>query len=290
VDVFEMTVEDFPDDPAIDNGAAVLTYREFYEAADEVAAILNGLGIGREDRVGVRMKSGTVELYVAIMGVLLSGGCYVPVDADDPDERARTVFDEADVAAIIGDDLVVTSRGAQRSGVPAAAPQPDDDAWVIFTSGSTGTPKGVAVSHRSAAAFVDAEARMYLQERPLGVGDRVMAGLSVGFDASCEEMWLAWRYGSRSVAGRERRHCGLHRPHLVDVVARCGPGRNPTAHPRGRSVPARDRCQVRVPGARGVEHLRTYRGHRRLLRSPADGRATGADRTAARRVGPRGRR
>ena len=67
---------------------------------------------------------------------------------------------------------------------------------MIFTSGSTGKPKGVAVSHRSAAAFVDAESRLFLQAEPLGVGDRVMAGLSVAFDASCEEMWLAWRYGA----------------------------------------------------------------------------------------------
>ena len=52
------------------------------------------------------------------------------------------------------------------------------------------------MSHRSAAAFVDAEARMFLQDAPIGPGDRVMAGLSVAFDASCEEMWLAWRYGA----------------------------------------------------------------------------------------------
>ncbi|OUD86426.1 Linear gramicidin synthase subunit D [Clavibacter michiganensis subsp. michiganensis] len=57
-------------------------------------------------------------------------------------------------------------------------------------------PKGVAVSHRSAAAFVDAEARLFLQEEPIGPGDRVLAGLSVAFDASCEEMWLAWRHGA----------------------------------------------------------------------------------------------
>ncbi|MCG8154311.1 AMP-binding protein, partial [Pimelobacter simplex] len=63
-------------------------------------------------------------------------------------------------------------------------------------SGSTGTPKGVAVTHRSAAAFVDAEAGMFLQDAPIGPHDRVMAGLSVAFDASCEEMWLAWRYGA----------------------------------------------------------------------------------------------
>ena len=54
----------------------------------------------------------------------------------------------------------------------------------------------MAVSHRSAAAFVDAEARIFLAEDPLGPGDRVLAGLSVAFDASCEEMWLAWRHGA----------------------------------------------------------------------------------------------
>ncbi|MFY9714106.1 MAG: Pls/PosA family non-ribosomal peptide synthetase, partial [Microbacterium sp.] len=50
--------------------------------------------------------------------------------------------------------------------------------------------------HRSAAAFVDAEANLFVQESPLGPGDRVLAGLSVAFDASCEEMWLAWRHGA----------------------------------------------------------------------------------------------
>ena len=75
-------------------------------------------------------------------------------------------------------------------------PRPEDDAWIIFTSGSTGRPKGVAVSHRSAAAFVDAEAGLFLRDAPLGPGDRVLAGLSVAFDASCEEMWLAWRHGA----------------------------------------------------------------------------------------------
>src|SRR3954447_15450084 len=194
VDIFRATVEQAGDEPAVDVGNDVLTYTELAEAADELAVELNTHGVGRGDKVGVRVNSGTTDLYVSILGILLSGGAYVPVDVDDPDERARLVFDEADVAAIVGNDRTVVLR---HEGPPRDLEEPDlgDDAWVIFTSGSTGTPKGVAVTHRSAAAFVDAESRMFLQDAPLAVGDRVMAGLSVAFDASCEEMWLAWRYG-----------------------------------------------------------------------------------------------
>ena len=126
----------------------------------------------RGDKVGVRIKSGTTDLYVAILGTLVAGAAYVPVDADDPDERARVVFEESRAAAVVGNDLEVVSRGALEGDDPADAavaagyPSPEDDAWVIFTSGSTGTPKGVAVTHRNAAAFVDAEARMYLRTPP----------------------------------------------------------------------------------------------------------------------------
>ena len=132
---------------------------------------------------------------MAILSTLAAGAAYVPVDADDPEERADLVFTEAGVAGVITEAGLSRGPGYSR-GWSAADPHPNDDAWIIFTSGSTGVPKGVAVTHRNAAAFVDAEARMYLQDNPIGPGDRVLAGLSVGFDASCEEMWLAWRYGA----------------------------------------------------------------------------------------------
>lgn len=198
VDVFRATVEQAADEPAVDAGTGVLTYAELAEAAEALAAELHGYGVGPGDKVGIRVSSGTTDLYVAVLGVLLAGAAYVPVDVDDPDERARLVFGEAHVAAVVGNDLTVVPRreAEAREAREAQEPGLGDDAWVIFTSGSTGTPKGVAVTHRNAAAFVDAEARMFLQDAPLGVGDRVMAGLSVAFDASCEEMWLAWRYGA----------------------------------------------------------------------------------------------
>ena len=208
-----------PDAPALDDTVTVLTYAELTEQARRLAAELVAVGVCRGDRVGVRVPSGTTDLYVAVLGVLHAGAAYVPVDVDDPQERADLVFSEAGVTAVVGSrrQVSVPSPGSSSASSPARSPRrpaarsardgrrhpvslPDvhveDDAWVIFTSGSTGVPKGVAVTHRSAAAFVDAEARMFLQDSPIGPGDRVLAGLSVAFDASCEEMWLAWGHGA----------------------------------------------------------------------------------------------
>jgi len=235
LDILDATVRRHPNEPALDDGATVLTYRALSAEVEALRATLADAGVGAGDRVGVRMPSGTVDLYVAILAVLAAGAAYVPVDADDPEERAHLVFTEAAVSAVIGagrvvdvvdliegraadtgclsqEDTVTTRRPAQADnsrpsqtdtvtdGPALLGPTPDHDAWIIFTSGSTGKPKGVAVTHRSAAAFVDAEARLFLAEEPIGPGDRVLAGLSVAFDASCEEMWLAWRNGACLVA------------------------------------------------------------------------------------------
>ncbi|HEX2247814.1 MAG TPA: Pls/PosA family non-ribosomal peptide synthetase [Arthrobacter sp.] len=196
VDIIQETIAAYPAAPAIDDGDTCLSYEALGSRIDEVARHLWASDIGAGDRVGVRVPSGSVDLYIAILGILVSGAAYVPVDADEPDERAETVWAEAAVCAVVGEGLVITSvPGVQTLG-NSPQPHPDDDAWIIFTSGSTGKPKGVAIQHRSAAAWADAEAEMFLPERPLTRGDRVLAGLSVAFDASCEEMWLAWRNGA----------------------------------------------------------------------------------------------
>ncbi|WP_207944718.1 Pls/PosA family non-ribosomal peptide synthetase [Actinomadura rubrisoli] len=190
LDILDETALRHPYAPALDDGASRLDYDGLRAEVAELAKDLERIGVGRGDRVGVRVPSGTADLYVAVLAVLTAGAAYVPVDADDPDERAGLVFGEAGVCAVIGEGRAVEPRGVPAGR--AGRPEPDDDAWIIFTSGSTGRPKGVAVSHRAAAAFVDAEARLF----PADPSDRVLAGLSVAFDASCEEMWLAWRHGA----------------------------------------------------------------------------------------------
>ncbi|MFI1889985.1 Pls/PosA family non-ribosomal peptide synthetase [Streptomyces jumonjinensis] len=207
LDILDATVHRHPDALAVDDGTAPLTYRALHGRVEELRRRLARAGIGPGDRVGVCVPSGTAELYIAILAALAAGAAYVPVDADDPEERAGLVFAEAAVSAVLREGGTIAPGVREPSGTPGARPAPGDDAWIIFTSGSTGAPKGVAVTHRGAAAFVDAEARLFLARgaagqgspRALGPGDRVLAGLSVAFDASCEEMWLAWRHGAALV-------------------------------------------------------------------------------------------
>ncbi|MGP5300557.1 Pls/PosA family non-ribosomal peptide synthetase [Corynebacterium variabile] len=200
IDILRATAQDHPEASAIDDGSGALSYTELLDAVEAKAAVLRSAGVRPGDRVGIRVDSGSKELYISILAVILARAAYVPVDVDDTDERARLVFGEAQAVGIVGNGGYVPRENGDVQGTQDAEashdPTPDDDAWIIFTSGSTGVPKGVAVTHRSAAAFVDAEAILFLQDDPLGPGDRVLAGLSVAFDASCEEMWLAWRHGA----------------------------------------------------------------------------------------------
>ncbi|MBF4593021.1 amino acid adenylation domain-containing protein [Curtobacterium flaccumfaciens] len=203
-DVLATTAATHPDATALEDPAGSVDYSALLDLVRAQADDLARRGVRRGDRVGVRIPSGGRDLYLSILAVLAAGAAYVPVDADDPEERATLVFGEAGVVGVIGAGGVLRDRDGTELPVtdPAASaelPRETDDAWIIFTSGSTGVPKGVAVTHRSAAAFVDAEARMFLQAAPIGPGDRVLAGLSVAFDASCEEMWLAWGHGAALV-------------------------------------------------------------------------------------------
>ena len=230
-DVVCDSAEKHPEAAAIDDGE-ILTYAELIEDVEAWAAELRSHGVMRGDHIGIRMTSGQRDLYLAILATLAAGAAYVPVDADDPDERAEMVFGEAGINGIFTDEGFRKLNPS--AGVDQDEPHLDDTAWIIFTSGSTGKPKGVAVTHRSAAAFVDAEAALFLQANPLGPEDRVLAGLrclrrilrrdvaGMGpwrLPSSSTTFFGPLRHGLGPVAHSPRYHGGLHRSYLGGTVA-----------------------------------------------------------------------
>ncbi|WP_334123974.1 AMP-binding protein, partial [Glutamicibacter sp.] len=98
IDILQSTAQAHPDAPAIDDGERTESYAELLDEVKAKALRLHEQGLGAGDRIGVRVESGTRHLYEWILAILWVGAAYVPVDADDPDERANTVFTEADVA------------------------------------------------------------------------------------------------------------------------------------------------------------------------------------------------
>ncbi|MEU6235807.1 amino acid adenylation domain-containing protein [Kitasatospora sp. NPDC047058] len=136
-------------------------YAGLERLANRLAHHLRGLGVGAETPVGICLERGAWTV-VALLAVLKAGGCYVPIDPAQPQERMAMML--ADTAAPV---VITRAAAAGRlpagvravvveelalDGLPDTAPEvtvdPGQAAYVLFTSGSTGRPKGVVVEHR----------------------------------------------------------------------------------------------------------------------------------------------
>ncbi|WP_410613647.1 amino acid adenylation domain-containing protein [Amycolatopsis sp. lyj-109] len=180
-----------PDVLAVRQGATRLTYAELVAAAWGVAAALRERGVGRQTRVGV-CGHRTPALVTTVLGVLFSGGCYVPLEPGGPRARLSGIVADAGVSLVIGDAAVAEFGPALGIDVPPpAAPgvcpaTPDSTAHVLYTSGSTGRPKGVLTTHRNIVAFAGGFAGR------LGVGPdtRTLGIASPGFDAFTMDVFV----------------------------------------------------------------------------------------------------
>ncbi|MGX7825165.1 amino acid adenylation domain-containing protein [Actinokineospora sp. 24-640] len=169
-------------EPAVRQWDATLTYEQLWARASGVAGELRALGAGPEDRVGVLMAR-TPDLVTALLGVLLSGAAFVPLDPALPPARRQAMLADSGAVALVSDvdsmtSLPVVRPGSLGSVDPVTAA--DGLAYVLYTSGSTGTPKGVLVTHANLLAFAAECAR----RTGAGLGTRALAAASVGFDAA----------------------------------------------------------------------------------------------------------
>jgi non-ribosomal peptide synthetase-like protein len=220
-ELFEATASARPDAPAIDAaalgiGGAAWTYAQVDARANQLARWLRDRGIGRGHFVGLWLPR-SADAYLVLLAILKSGAAYVPMDPDYPPDRVAFMLSDARAKALItlGDmarrlppvDCQVVPLDELASQLPQQNPArlarhdtaatPDDIAYVIYTSGSTGRPKGVPISHRAVCHLVRAEGRIFA----VTPNDRVYQGFSLAFDASVEEVWLAFFAGATLVPG-----------------------------------------------------------------------------------------
>jgi len=168
-----------------------MSYGDLSRRAERLARHLRSLGVGLDVRVVLEMER-SPELIIAMLGVLMAGGAYVPIDPSDPAERRAFLRRDSGAAVWIGKADVEACGEA--SGALDLPVDPASLAYVLYTSGSTGRPKGVAVAHRAINRLVlDTD---YIQ---LGPRDRIAHLSNTAFDAATFEVWGALLTGAALV-------------------------------------------------------------------------------------------
>ncbi|SFK98991.1 amino acid adenylation domain-containing protein [Streptosporangium canum] len=197
-----------PDAVAVSSGDVRLTYRELDERSNQMAHRLLALGAGPEVPVAVLMER-SVDVVVAILGIVKAGAFYLPVHHAYPLERKQWIMDQSGAPVLLADEAM-RERGLPRGGhvlipgtdrelaaspvtAPGTATDPDQLAYVIYTSGSTGHPKGVAVTHRDVLGL--AFDRIW----DTGRHERVLMVAPYAFNVSTYELWVPLLHGGRIV-------------------------------------------------------------------------------------------
>jgi amino acid adenylation domain-containing protein len=193
-----------------------LTYGELNARANRLAHHLRGLGVGPDVRVGICIER-EPELVVAVLGVLKSGGAYLPLDPTYPRERLLDmVQDSAPVvmltqAALAGrlagldvPLLALDEDAAWWNGQPESDPEraglmPEHLTYVIYTSGSTGRPKGVEMTHRGASNLL----HWYLGATRISERDAVLVVTSFSFHLTQRNLLAPLFVGGRVHLARE---------------------------------------------------------------------------------------
>ncbi|ASR33933.1 non-ribosomal peptide synthetase [Prauserella marina] len=210
----ERQAELTPDAIAVVCEERQLGYAELNAEANRLARMLVAKGIGTEDVVALAVPR-SIELVIAILGVLKAGAAYLPLDPEHP--ASRIDFMVADSGAKLTVSTVDQGELAHYSGTNLdRAVALDNAAYVIYTSGSTGTPKGVVVTHEGIGSLVaTAVDRLGVDEH-----SRVAQFASSGFDVAVWDLTMSLGTGARSViVPAERRVAGRE---LTDYLTRHG--------------------------------------------------------------------
>ncbi len=213
-EMIEEQAERTPEREAVRYRGEGISYRELEERANRLANHLIERGVREGERVGVCL-SHSIEVVVAILGVMKSGASYVPVDVEHPLSRVEMVLEDAGVRQVIvdqeqadrfeGRQVIVLGSDKENEQVsqcssirPSVEAGAEGLAYIIYTSGSTGRPKGVKITHRSLVNYVWWARGVYQQGEALDFAFYS----SLAFDLTVTSIFVPLVSGGRVVVYR----------------------------------------------------------------------------------------
>ncbi|CAH0342915.1 non-ribosomal peptide synthetase/type I polyketide synthase [Rhizobium sp. CECT 9324] len=211
------------------HGSQVMTYDDLEKRSNQFARHLRSVVPGQGERIAL-LADRSLDMLVALIGIMKAGHTYVPLDPGHPETRLRQTLATAHPIALVCDselgadlagdnvtlihldrdaDTIATLSGSELEELPSDT---ETTAYVIFTSGSTGTPKGVAISHRALTNFLQSMAR----EPGFTSNDVLVAVTTISFDIAGLELYLPLIAGGQVViADRSQVEDGFGLVHLV---------------------------------------------------------------------------
>jgi amino acid adenylation domain-containing protein len=200
-----------PDRAAVTDGDGLSTsYAEFNARANQLAEHLLAMGIAPETPVGVSLER-SIEMLVALLGILKAGATYVPLDPAYPRDRLEQMMDEVAMRFLVTEERLLGSLprslpytlllDRERADIalrskadPGGWSDPTGLAYVVFTSGSSGRPKAVGVAHRAVVRLIRGGGFA-----DLGSDEAFLQLAPVSFDAATLEIWGPLLNGGRLV-------------------------------------------------------------------------------------------
>ncbi len=229
-DLLEKSAELYPEKTAVKYKGEAVSYRELNGSSSRLSLCLMENGVTLDSRVGVYIDK-SIDAVIALLGILKSGACYVPLDPFSPPDRIKRIIEDCALQYLItssnktlqlkqlvqdknelkylfltdierkdwkedftGAKIVFKDEIAQEYTLPQRklTIKSDNLAYILYTSGSTGAPKGVMITHRASLAFVN-WAYDYIRVTP---NDRLSSHAPFHFDLSVFDIYVAFKAGA----------------------------------------------------------------------------------------------
>ena len=226
--LFEAQVERSPQQPAIIQGRARLTYDELNRRANRLAHYLRKLAVGPETPIALCAER-SPEMIVGLLAILKSGGVYVPLEPHHPRARVGAILTDAQVTVLLTQRglaekwettnlraIHLDAIGEKADEIdmnPSTAVDGENLAYILYTSGSTGAPKGVMISHAGLRNTLLWRRATFA----LSPSDRVLQNIPSIFDPSLWQILGTLISGATLVLAN---HGGQYDfPHLFEQIA-----------------------------------------------------------------------
>lgn len=223
-DGFLSNVTQNADKNAVYSRGKYYTYQELsYYVASVQEYLLGEIKVRYGGIVAIAVGKGVWQV-ASVLGTLVSGATYLPIDIEQPVERIEKILDAARVQCVLTCDeekeleqkyqcIRVDKLKVKEGEIQKLSISPDQAAYVIFTSGSTGIPKGVVISHRAALNTIDD----INQKFSISHADKVLALANLAFDLSVYDLFGMLNAGGTIVfPDAERKKNPKHWAELIE--------------------------------------------------------------------------